>query len=116
MCCIIKTSFDLKFFKAATGWGRFGHGIYATSTSSKSNDYAKNVGINSDWKALLLNKVIVGNGKSLINDDTSLSAPPEGFDSIVGEAAVGGSLNYDEIVLYNNDAVRPSYLVMYKSP
>lgn len=116
LCCIIKTSFDLKFFKAATGWGRFGHGIYTTSTSSKSNDYAKNIGVNSDWKALLLNKVVVGAGKSLINDDTSLTGPPVGYDSVVGEAAVGGSLNYDELVLYNNDAVRPSYLVMYKSP
>ena len=35
LCCIIQMSFDLKFFKAATGWGRFGRGIYTTSTSSK---------------------------------------------------------------------------------
>ena len=35
LCCIIKTSFDLKFFKGATGWGRFGAGIYTSSTSSK---------------------------------------------------------------------------------
>lgn len=48
----------------------------------RSNDYSKNVGINSEWKALLLNKVVVGNGKRLINDDTSLTAPPPGFDSV----------------------------------
>jgi len=114
LCCIIKTSFDLKFFKAATGWGRFGHGIYTSSTSSKSNDYSKNAGINSDWKALLLNKVVVGNGKKLTQNDTSLTGPPQGHDSILAE--VGGALNYDELVVYNNDAVRPSYLVMYKSP
>lgn len=35
LCCVIKSSFDLKFFKASTGWGRFGHGIYISSTSSK---------------------------------------------------------------------------------
>ena len=35
LCCIIKTSFDLKFFRGATGWGRFGAGIYTSSTSSK---------------------------------------------------------------------------------
>lgn len=116
LCCIIKSSFDIKFFKAATGWGRFGHGIYTSSTSSKSNDYSKNVGINSDWKALLLNKVVVGNGKKLINDDTSLTEPPPGFDSVLAEVAPGGSLNYDELVVYHNDAVRPSYLVMYKTP
>lgn len=116
LCCIIKSSFDVKFFRAATGWGRFGHGIYTSSTSSKSNDYSKNMGINSGWKALLLNKVVVGNGKRLINDDTSLTAPPPGFDSVVAEAAAGGSLNYDELVVYQNEAVRPSYLVMYQSP
>ena len=36
LCCILKSSFDLKFFKTATGWGRFGAGIYTSSTSSKS--------------------------------------------------------------------------------
>ena len=35
LCCIIKSSFDLSFFKGATGWGRFGAGIYTSSTSSK---------------------------------------------------------------------------------
>jgi hypothetical protein len=31
-------------------------------------------------------------------------------------AEVGSSLNYDELVVYNNDAIRPSYLVMYDVP
>lgn len=113
LCCIIKTSFDLKFFKSSTGWGRFGQGIYTSATSSKSNDYSRNVGINSELKALLLNRVVVGNGKKLTSNNSSLTAPPAGFDSVLGE--VGGTLNYDELVVYQNDAVRPSYLVMYKS-
>jgi len=116
LCCIIRTSFDLKFFKAATGWGRFGRGIYTTSTSSKSNDYSKNLDVNSEWKALLLNKVVVGNGMKLSQDDTSLTEPPPGYDSVLAEVVPGGSLNYDELVVYKNEAVRPSYLVMYKSP
>ena len=29
-------------------------------------------------------------------------------------AEVGGSLNYDELIVYKNEAVRPSYLVMYE--
>ena len=102
LCSIIKTSFDLKFFKGATGWGRFGHGIYTSSTSSKfvsvpwnrlsfhtylnlphrSNDYSYNESITSDLKALLLNKVVVGKGKKLIQDDTTLTQPPPGFDSV----------------------------------
>ena len=48
----------------------------------RSNDYSKNAGINSDWKALLLNKVVVGNGKKLTQNDTSLTGPPQGHDSV----------------------------------
>lgn len=33
---------------------------------------------------------------------------------ILAEVDPNGSLNYDEIVVYNNDAIRPSYLVMYE--
>lgn len=29
-------------------------------------------------------------------------------------AEVGASLNYDELIVYTNDAVRPSYIVMYE--
>ena len=48
----------------------------------RSNDYSKNIGVDSEWKALLLNKVVVGNGKKLIQNDTSLTEPPTGFDSV----------------------------------
>lgn len=116
LCCIIKTSFDLSFFKGATGWGRFGRGIYTSSTSSKSHDYSRNVDITSEWNALLLNKVVVGNGKKLTRGDKSLTAAPAGYDSVLAEAVPGGALNYDELVVYQNDAVRPSYLIMYKMP
>jgi hypothetical protein len=35
LCCIVKTSFDLAHFGKKTSWGRFGPGIYTSSTSSK---------------------------------------------------------------------------------
>ncbi|KZT01538.1 ADP-ribosylation [Laetiporus sulphureus 93-53] len=110
LCCIIKTSFDLKFFAKKTGWGRFGAGIYTSSTSSKSNDYSQNITA-SPYKAVLLNKVVVGKGHKLTMDKPSLTAPPAGFDSVLAEK--GGILNHDELVVYTNDAVRPSYLVIY---
>ena len=28
----------------------------------------------------------------------------------------GGDLNYEETVVYNNDAIRPAYLVVYGQP
>jgi len=48
----------------------------------RSNDYANNDGVTSDWNAMLLNKVIVGKGKKLIQDNTTLTRPPLGFDSV----------------------------------
>jgi len=110
MCSIIQNSFDLGRWGTKTGWGRFGKGIYTSSTSSKSDDYASNDS-NSKLKAILLNKVVVGNGCKLMHDDSKLTAPPQGFDSVLAEA--GGSLNYDELVVYRNEAIRPSFLVMY---
>ena len=117
LCCIVKASFDLGFFKAATGWGRFGHGIYTSSTSSKfvspqpngrfshasdigvvtsrANDYSKNLGITSEWKALLLNKVVVGHGKKLTRGNKSLAGPPPGYDS-VSIATEGSSERTDQ--------------------
>lgn len=111
LCGIIRTSFDMAFFGQKTGWGRFGRGIYTSSTSSKSDDYSQNK-LPSNWKALLLNKVVVGRGHKMIQDEPLRTGPPLGFDSTLGEA--GGSLNYDELVVYDNRAIKPSYLVMYE--
>ncbi|KAF8343527.1 hypothetical protein F5887DRAFT_1075647 [Amanita rubescens] len=113
LCCIVKSSFDLSLFGKKTGWGRFGKGIYTSSTSSKSNDYSRNASsCNSQLKAILLNKVVVGKGCKMLHDSTSMTAPPSGYDSVLAEK--GGSLNYDELVVYTNDAIRPSFLVMYE--
>ncbi|KAF8626100.1 hypothetical protein AX17_006596 [Amanita inopinata Kibby_2008] len=113
LCSIVKSSYDLSLFGKKTGWGRFGKGIYTSSTSSKSNDYSRNASsCNSPLKAILLNKVVVGRGCKMIHDSTSLTTPPSGFDSVLAEK--GGSLNYDELVVYTNDAIRPSFLVMYE--
>jgi len=111
LCCIVRTSFDLSCFGKKTGWGRFGKGIYTSSTSSKSNDYCHN-DCQSNLKAMILSKVIVGKGCKMTQDNTTLTAPPAGYDSVLAEK--GGSLNYDELVVYANDAIRPSFLVMYE--
>ncbi|EGN91895.1 hypothetical protein SERLA73DRAFT_118039 [Serpula lacrymans var. lacrymans S7.3] len=109
VCNIIRTSFDLKYF---TKWGRFGRGIYTSATSSKSNDYINN-GVTHPYKAIFLAHVSVGRASIQYNDNANLTQPPNGYDSVIGEPKQGGSLNYDELIVYRNDAIRPSYLVMY---
>ncbi|KAI0777848.1 hypothetical protein BC629DRAFT_1582775 [Irpex lacteus] len=87
-------------------WGAFGTGIYTSSAVSNNNTDAK-----APLKAVLLNKVIVGRGYKMSQVDTTLKAPPAGFDSVLAEK--GSQLDDDELVVYRNDAIRPSYLVMY---
>ncbi|KIJ11977.1 hypothetical protein PAXINDRAFT_163988 [Paxillus involutus ATCC 200175] len=112
LCGILRTSYSLNLFGKKTGWGRFGAGIYTSSTSSKSNDYSNNVKP-SNQKAILLNKVVVGKGYKMTQDNTTMTAPPPGHDSVLAEVVVGGSLNYDELVCYTENAIRPSYLLIY---
>ena len=99
LCCIIKSSFDMAHLKKKTGWGRFGNGIYTSSTSSKfigysliitivlisiicrSNDYSTNL-VSSPWKAVLLSYVVVGKCKKFTADQPTLTQPPAGFDSV----------------------------------
>ncbi|EIW84395.1 ADP-ribosylation [Coniophora puteana RWD-64-598 SS2] len=110
LCAILRTSYMIKFVGSNTGWGRFGRGIYTSSTSSKSNDYVKNATASTS-KAMLLNKVVVGKGYKTHTDQPSLTAPPAGHDSVLAEP--GMSLNYDELVVYQEEAIRPAYLVVY---
>ncbi|KDQ52771.1 hypothetical protein JAAARDRAFT_476103 [Jaapia argillacea MUCL 33604] len=59
---------------------RFGRGLYFTSTASKSDDYSRN-NSPSPYKALLLNLVVVGQGRKMWQNAPYLNGPPLGFDS-----------------------------------
>jgi len=110
LCRIIQSSFQLARAGQRTNFGRFGAGIYTSATSSKANDYS--AGSASPNKAMLLNDVVMGRVTKLTRTDTTLTQPPYGFDAVIGEP--GGDLNYDECVVYNNDAIRPSFLIIYR--
>jgi len=112
LCRIIQSSFQLAKAGQRTNFGRFGAGIYTSATSSKANDYSFGFGSASPNKAMLLNDVVMGRVVKLTRTDTSLKQPPRGFDAVIGEP--GGDLNYDECVVYNNDAIRPSFLIIYR--
>jgi len=110
LCRIIQSSFQLARAGQRTNFGRFGAGIYTSATSSKANDYSAESA--SPNKAMLLNDVVMGRAVKLTRTNTSLRKPPPGFDAVIGEP--GGDLNYDECVVYNNDAIRPSFLIIYR--
>lgn len=113
VCGIIESSFDLGLYKGTTGWGRFGRAIYSSATSSKAATYSKSPRV-STLNAMLLATVVVGNPEILYQDSPDRTQPSPGYDSVLGKPGGGGRLNYDECVVYTNDAIRPAYLVMYE--
>ncbi|KAF8830105.1 hypothetical protein HHX47_DHR2000569 [Lentinula edodes] len=115
LCCVIKSSFDIGFVK--TNVARFGRGIYTSPSASKASSYSRNFGpaAATKLKALLLNKVVIGKGHLIHGDHPSyreVTSPPPGFDSLV--VGKGNGVKDDEYVVFTNDAIRPSFLVMYE--
>jgi hypothetical protein len=100
---------------------RYGAGLYFSSTSGKSNDYAEEterVRGSATWRCMLIAQVAAGRAfctheatRAMEIDDQGRARPPDGYDSVVGE--VGDHLNYDELVVYHESAALPQYLMMY---
>lgn len=88
------------------GWGRYGSGIYTTSTSSKADSYSR-----GSTKAIFMAEVICGETAKLLVEDSSLTGPPDGMDSVVAEVGSGNS--DDELIVYHDDACILRYLVHY---
>ncbi|GJE95782.1 PARP catalytic domain-containing protein [Phanerochaete sordida] len=113
MCGILQSSFQLsKAHPAGTqSYQRFGQGIYTSATSSKAYDYIRNEG-GSPYLTMILSEVIMGKECKLPQEDHTLKKPPAGYNSVVGEP--GLTVNYDEAIVYTNDAIRPEYLVVFE--
>ena len=107
--CGISQKGMLPNFKAKNiKFQRFGNGFYLAPNSSKCHDYTQGY---DKYRAMLLFDVAEGNKYVVKNDQTTLNAPPQGYDSVYGQH--GGSLNYDEIVLYKTEALLPTHIVVY---
>ena len=102
---------------------RYGRGLYFSDTSGKSNDYNQAserrrhiTGHGSTpWRCMFLCQVVAG--ATHRTTDGHIPEPQieqllaEGVDSVTGE--VGPNLNYDEIVVYDEAAAVPNYLIVY---
>lgn len=111
MCNHIRCRFDIGHYGGR--YGSHARGIRVSPASSKSHLYARNL-IGSQWTALLLDSVVVGNPQPASVDESESSVPPSGFDSIVRSESE--STTEQEFTLYHNDAIRPLYLVLYQIP
>ena len=89
---------------------RFGHGFYLAPHSSKCHDYTRG---SHTHRAMLLCDVLPGKKHVVTTDQTHLTAPPQGYDSVYGQPAPG-CLNYPEIVLFDEASILPRYVIMYQ--
>lgn len=111
---------------SSTGFAlRYGKGIYFSSCSSKSNDYADGSerinpcgrrNILYAWRCMFLCEVAVG--KAFVTTEGIITdrrmCPPPGYDSVNG--VPGKDLNFDELVVYDSRQAVPSYLIVYTLP
>ena len=104
VCHIIRSGWLL----SKAGTGLFGKGIYFSSTPSKSNNYNANRSISGGLKSMFVAHVVVGRGYKLTSTDSSYTAPPNGYHSVLGE------LSNDETIVYEESAAIPMYLILYK--
>lgn len=108
LCAIMRTSYSVSKARAS---GMFGVGIYTSSTSSKAAGYAFNHNP-SPCKAMILNKVAVGRSYFTGVADNGRRGPPPGYNSVCG--LPGDALKHDETIVYDDDAIRPQYLIVYE--
>ncbi|KAG8950922.1 hypothetical protein FRC04_006986 [Tulasnella sp. 424] len=92
---------------------RSGPGIYTSSLSSNADDCSRTPP-HSPHTFLIVAKAALGKNGIQYQSLASLTRPPLEYDSVPGEVGLG--LNYDEQVLYKNEAVRPAYVIIYERP
>lgn len=96
---------------------RYGRGLYFSSVSGKSHDYgvrSMKVSHGRRWFVMFMANVVEGNAFTTKEGFIYTPLPPPGYDSVIGE--VGQGLNYDELVVYNNAAAIPAYMIAYSMP
>lgn len=111
LCSIIRSSYDVKLCGTRRNFSRFGQGIYSTKCSSKADDYCSSGRSGLKLRFLLVNTVVVGWQNKCTRNKRSLANPGPGYHSVLGVPGV--DLNYEETVVYNNDAIRPAFLIVY---
>ena len=121
---MLEHGFLKKYWKTSAGtWQRFGPGFYFGQQASKSHEYPLpeycprngTLSRGEHTRKMLLCKVAMGREFKTETDMATLKgAAPKGFHSVHGIATNAGALNYDELVVYREEAVLPFAVVEYR--
>jgi len=107
VCSIANKGFQMQFAgKIGTNFGR---GLYFAKDPKKSHDYNTGTEHTAGRRCMFLTNVILGKIEDRgSRPDPTITGPAYGYDS------VHGFVNADEYIVYRDDAVIPSYLVIYE--
>lgn len=112
ICGIGRSGFSPSFIGSnIPDFMRFGEGFYLAANSSKCHDYTRGVD-GHDVRAQLLCSVASGTRFATRENQKRLMEPPQDCDSVHG--IPGSALNYEEIVVYDRDAVLPEFIIVYE--
>ena len=120
VCGIAKKGFQQKCI--SDRWQRFGRAFYLAPNSSKSHDYCvirsrTSTTPSSSYQGMFLCEVAAGKKHSLRRNSVFLQGPPDGCHSVYGKSKfmfLKGDLNYDEIVIFNEKAICPRFVILYQ--
>ncbi|KAF8185729.1 hypothetical protein BJ912DRAFT_973020 [Pholiota molesta] len=119
LCAVIKTGFRVSLesqrqqvARGANNGVPFGGGIYMNAGPNEALEYAKDHGNGSEYHAVLVTRTVLGNMQTLSVEDHGRMSPDRGYDAVQRRADGGGSLEY---VVYDENAVRPAYLIMVRA-
>lgn len=114
LCRILQVGFKKSMCKKDR-FQRFGIGIYTSSVSSKSHDYVKctSSDVKDNYKVMIVCKVLVGRPHHYTRNARELEGPPRGYHSVQGDP--GEVLNYEELVVYDDRAILPAFIILYST-
>lgn len=135
LCRILQTGFKTSKCRI-TKFQRYGKGIYCSAASSKASAYVKCTESDQkassfdclfscfggeefssgkkNYKVMMVCRVIAGRPYHSTHSLRNLKGPPQGFHSVQGDPSPG-ELNYDELVVYNDCAILPAFIILYTS-
>lgn len=111
ICGIVTRGFDKRLIgKNIPRFKRYGDAFYLAPNSSKCHDYTQ--GIESvGMRAQLLCVVACGTKFETKRDHTHFKTAPQYSDSVYGQS--GGTLNYEEVAVYESQAILPEFVIVY---
>ena len=117
---IARGGFRAEYQRSAAGaWQRFGPGFYFALQASKAHEYPlgemEALAPGKHLRTMILCKVAQGRVLRATRNMAGLTgSAPAGYDAIHGEATADGPLNYDELVVYAEEAILPYAVATYE--